>query len=181
VIALLALAWFAFFTNRWRLLGPALAIPAIMAFALDQPPDVLISDTTQALAIRGPDGLVLAAGKQDSFAVDVWSETFKQAIRPAPQGMTRCDADGCVSRTSAGFRVAVGHTPAAVAEDCREADLVLLRKADASVTCRAETMVIDRNDLAKGGVQWLHWNAGTARFDIRPAVTDLNRPWRAGR
>ena len=48
VIGLLALGWFAFFTDRWRLLGPALALPAVLLFTLDRPPDVLVADTTQA-------------------------------------------------------------------------------------------------------------------------------------
>ncbi|HVW91009.1 MAG TPA: ComEC/Rec2 family competence protein [Devosia sp.] len=180
-IALMALAWFSFFTNRWRLLGPALAVPAIIAFALDQPPDVLVSDATQALAIRGAGGLVLAAGKANSFAVDVWSQTFKQAIGTPPPNMTRCDAEGCVSQAPAGFRVAVSRSPASLGEDCREADLVIIRADVAPPGCRAATTVIDRGDLAKGGVQWLHWDAGARRFDVRPAVADLNRPWRAGR
>jgi competence protein ComEC len=177
-IGLVALAWFSFFTNRWRLLGPALAVPAVLLFALDRQPDVLIADTTQALAMRGSVGLELIAGKPKSFAVDVWSQTYKQAIGPASPGTTNCDALGCVSRSPQGFLVAVDKDPAAFAEDCRSADLVVTR-LEAPQFCRGQATVIDRRDLAMGGVEWLRWT-GEA-FEVRPAVTDLNRPWRAGR
>jgi competence protein ComEC len=180
VIGLLALAWFAFFTDRWRLLGPALAVPAVMAFAIDRPPDVLASDTTQAVAIRGADGLELVAGQPDSFAVKVWSETLKQPIGPAPPGTTNCDTLGCVSTGAPRFTVATTKSEAGFAEDCRNADLVVTHLT-APAWCRRETKVVDATDLAHGGVQWLAWDAGAGRFDVRPAIADLNRPWRAGR
>jgi competence protein ComEC len=179
-IGLLALMWFSFFTNRWRLLGPALAIPAVLLFALDHPPDVLISDTTQALAVRDGAGFALVAGKPQSFAVTVWSQAYKQPFAAPPGGMTNCDAEGCVSQSPLGFTVASTKDLAAFAEDCANADLVVTH-LDAPAACRAETTVIDRQSLAKGGVQWLHWDAAAATFDVRPAIADLNRPWRAGR
>ena len=179
-IGLLALSWFSFFTNRWRLLGPALAVPAVLLLALDHPPDVLVSDTTQALAVRQAGGLALVAGKPDSFVVGVWQETYKDAIGPAPPGSTSCDGIGCVSRSPAGFTVAVTKDISGFAEDCANADLVVthLRAPEA---CRSETTVIDGRDLAQGGVEWLRWDAGAGRFDVRPAIGDLTRPWRAGR
>ena len=179
-IGLVALAWFAFFTNRWRLLGPALAVPAVVLFALDHPPDVLISDTTQALAMRGSDGLHLVAGRPASFVVDVWSQTYKQPITPALPGTTACDSVGCISRSPLGFTLAVSRADAAFAEDCRHADLVVTH-VRAPDYCGGSTTVIDATKLAKGGVHWLRWDQATGRFEVRPAIVDLNRPWRAGR
>jgi competence protein ComEC len=179
-IGLLALAWFSFFTNRYRLIGPALAVPAVLVFALDHPPDVLISDTTQALAVRGAAGLELVAGKPDSFAVNVWRQTYRDPIGPPPPAMTTCDSLGCVSRSPLGFVVAVTRDQAGFEDDCAEADLVVTRLF-APAACTAETTVIDGRDLAHGGVQWLRWDAVAKNFAIRPAVADLDRPWRAGR
>jgi competence protein ComEC len=180
VIALLALAWFSFFTNRYRLIGPLLAIPAIMGFAVDQPPDVLVSDTTQAIAMRGANGLSLISGKPESFSVDIWGETYRQTIGPGPPGTTNCDSLGCVSRSPIGFSIAVSKSLAAFADDCANNDLVVTHLT-APAYCRAETTVIDAGDLAAGGVEGLRWDAADRRFDARAAVTDLNRPWRAGR
>jgi len=179
-IALLALAWFAFFTNRYRLIGPVLAVPAILLFALDHPPDVLVADTTQALAVRGADGLTLIGGKPGSFAVDVWGQTYRQQIDAAPPGSVSCDSLGCITKSPLGFTVASSKNLAAFDEDCANADLVVTH-LQAPADCRAETTVIDADDLARGGVQWLRWDAGAGRFELRPAIGDLNRPWRAGR
>ena len=179
-IALLALGWFSFFTNRYRLIGPLLAVPFIMVFALDHPPDVLVSDTTQAIAMRESSGLALVSGKPKSFAVNLWGETYRQDIGKAAPGTTNCDSLGCVSRSPLGFSLALSKDLAAFAEDCAKVDLVITH-LHAPATCRDETTVIDADDLAQGGTQWLAWNRATGRFEIRPALNDLNRPWRAGR
>lgn len=180
VIALGALAWFAFFTNRWRLLGPAFAVPAVLLFTLDHPPDVLVSDTTQAVAVSDAGGYALIAGRPGSFATNIWSETYKQPIGAPPPAMKRCDALGCVTRSPQGFVVAISRSLAALDEDCRSADLVIARMPGPD-DCRAETTVVDAADLARDGVLWLRWDETSRRFEIRPSVTGLNRPWRAGR
>lgn len=72
LLGLAALAWFVFVPTWHRLVAPVLLLPAVLLFALDRQPDVIIADTTQAVAVRGADGLGLVAGKGDSFAVDVW-------------------------------------------------------------------------------------------------------------
>jgi len=179
-IALLALAWFAFFTNRYRLIGPALAVPAILLFALDHPPDVLVADTTQALAMRGANGLMLVSGKPGSFAVTIWGQTYGQQIDPAPPAVTHCDSLGCISKSPLGFTIASSKNLAAFDDDCANADVVVTHLS-APDACRAETTVIDADVLAKGGVEWMRWDSGARRFEVRPAVADLNRPWRAGR
>lgn len=180
VIALLALAWFSFFTNRYRLIGPLLAAPAILGFAMDRPPDVLISDTTQAVAMRGADGLELISGKPGSFSVNIWGETYRQDVGVAPKGTTACDNVGCVSRSPRGFTIAVTKDLSAFADDCARADLVITHLR-APAYCHSETTVIDAGDLARAGTQWLRWNGAGRRFEVRPAIVDLNRPWRAGR
>src|SRR5690606_18200793 len=60
VLGLAALAWFAFPPTWHRLLGPALAVPAILLLGIDRPPDILIADTTQAIAVRLDDELAVA-------------------------------------------------------------------------------------------------------------------------
>lgn len=172
-IGLVALAWFAFFRDRWRLLGPALALPAVLLFGLDRPPDVLVADTTQAVAVRTADGLRLVTGRSGSFATDVWAETYGEEI---VEGNFPCDALGCIAAGQGGFTLAVITDPAGFHEDCGAVDVVISRRY-APAGCDAP-LVIDAGDLASGGVHWLAWNADTSRFDVRPAITDLDRPWR---
>jgi competence protein ComEC len=173
VIGLGALGWFAFLREaRWRLAGPLAALPLVLAFAVDRPPDVLVADTTQAIAIRGEAGLELAAGRARSFALDVWRETYAEPIATAAaQG---CDSLACIGASSAGFTYAIIRDPGGFAEECGEVDLILTRLR-APAYCMAPT-VIDADDLAQGGVHWLRWRG--EGFEIRPSITGLARPWR---
>jgi competence protein ComEC len=173
-IGLLAMAWFAFIRNYWRFAGPVLAIPAILLFALDARPDVLVADTTQAVAVRHDGGMGLLTGKDGTFAVDVWSQYYQEDIAPTLDG-AHCDSLACVFATDR-FAISVIKSADAFAEDCERNDLVIAR-IPAPDYCRAQ--VLDAKALHDGGVQWLRWNAGTGRFDIRPAVPNLTRPWRA--
>jgi len=103
VIGMAALGWFAFFKDRCRLLGPALAVPLVVIFAVDHPPDVLVADTTQATVIRGPAGLELAAGKPQSFALNVWRDTYADPIAtPAGKAATALPVLARAAQASAG-------------------------------------------------------------------------------
>jgi competence protein ComEC len=170
-----ALAWFTFFTTWHRLIAPVVLVPAVWLFAQDRPPDVLIADTTQAVALRGEAGLELATGKADSFAVDVWRETYGEPIEPG--SLLKCDSVGCFGTSSGGFTVAIVRDPSGFFEDCGVADLLIARRA-VPANCAAGT-VIDAAALARGGVHWLRWDEARGDFEIRPAIPQLSRPWRA--
>lgn len=169
-----AFAWFTFLPTWHRLIGPAAAIPLIVLVALDNPPDLLIADTTQAIAMRVEGDMALVSGKSDSFAVDVWRETYSVPIEA--NSPLSCDSIGCFGLSPSGFAVALVKDPAGFYEDCAMADIVIARRSVPS-TCSAPT-VIDADTLARGGVQWLRWDQAARRFDVRPAVPPVNRPWR---
>jgi competence protein ComEC len=174
-LGLVALAWFTFLTTWHRFIGPVLLVPAVLALALDRPPDLLISDTTQAIAMRGKDGLDLVAGKPDSFAVKVWQDTYAEPIEPA--SVLSCDSVGCFGESPAGFKVAVAMDPAAFYEDCGLADLMIMRRPAPAADCAAGA-VIDADTLERGGIQWLRWDRTARKFEVRPAVPPGDRPWR---
>jgi competence protein ComEC len=172
-IGLAALAWFSVFKDRWRLLGPLVAVPAVILFALDVRPDVLIADTTRAVAIRGPSGLELADGKPQSFALGVWRETYAEPITAAAS--VNCDSIACIGQSSVGFSYAIIRDPAGFADEC-DRDLIIAR-ISAPNWCRAGT-IIDAGDLYGHGVHWLRWNVDDRRFEVRPAIGSLDRDWR---
>ncbi|KKC39327.1 hypothetical protein WH87_03660 [Devosia epidermidihirudinis] len=174
VIGLLALAWFAFLKNWWRMAGPVLALPLVLLLGLDQRPDVLIADTTQAIAVRGDDGMALLTGKAGSFAVEVWSQHYQEDIG-AMLPNARCDSLGCVADLGA-YSIEVVRNAAAFAEDCGRHDLLIARMRVPKACIGGQ--IISAEDLAIGGVQWLRWNETAARFDIRTAVPNITRPWR---
>jgi competence protein ComEC len=176
IVGLAALAWFAFVNNWWRLLGPVVALPLLLFFGFDQRPDVLIADTTQAVVLRSAEGVGLMTGQTGSFAVDAWSEHYQEAIADTVPEL-HCDGLGCIATTPQ-FSIAVVKNAAAFAEDCGLHDLLIAR-VRAPTTC-TDGQIIDADDLAAGGVQWLRWNEMTGQFDIRTAIPNLTRPWRAG-
>ena len=174
LFGLAALGWFAFFKDRWRWLGPLAAVPLVIGFSVDHPPDVLIADTTRAMVVRGAAGLELADGKPKSFALDFWRETYADPVAiAAKQG---CDSIACIGDSSTVFTYAIVNDVAGFADECGRADLIVTH-GDAPSWC-ASKVVIDAGELATHGVQWLHWNAGSKDFEHRAAIPALNRPWR---
>jgi len=170
-----ALAWFAFVDGRWRLAAPVLLLPAVLLFGFAPRPDVLISDTTQAVAVRDGVGLGLVSGRTGSFAVDVWSEHYQTEITPTHSG-ARCDSIGCIVHTP-DFSIAIVRNAAAFAEDCHGQSLVIAR-VDPPKGCASDGQLIGPREIANGGVHWLRWDATAGRFEIRPAIETLSRPWR---
>lgn len=169
-----ALAWFALLEGRWRLLGPAVAVPLVLGFGFEPRPDVLVADTTQAVAIRDGEDLSLASGRLGSFAVNVWNQHYQTSIAAKHSG-ARCDDLGCIVTTPE-YSIAIVRNAAAFAEDCFGVSLVITRIRPPG-WCNASPL-IGPDELARGGVHWLHWDKGAGRFDIRPAIVTVSRPWR---
>jgi competence protein ComEC len=174
-VGLLALAWFAFLDGKWRLVCPILAIPVILSFGLLARPDVLISDSTQAVAMRDGDGLSLVMGRTGSFAVDVWGRHFQTQIGMRHPS-ARCDSLGCVAKSDA-YSVAVIRNAAAFSEDCRGHDLVVARVRTPR-GCGADGALVGPEQLASGGVHALYWDPAAGRFNVVAAMEQLRRPWR---
>jgi competence protein ComEC len=172
---LTVLAWFAFFEGRWRFVGPAFAVPLVLLLGLEPRPDILISDTTQAVAIQHENAMALATGRTGSFAVDVWSQTYQTEIA-ATHPDARCDSLGCVV-TTPDFSVSIVLNAAAFAEDCGQHDLLIARVYPPS-SCQQPGTMIGPAELRAQGVHRLHWNNPAGRFDIRPAIEHTDRPWR---
>ncbi len=179
VAALAAAAWFAFFAGRLRLAGPAAAVLFIVLFGLAPLPDVLVADRTQAIGLRDHSVLALATGRANSFAAEVWSETYGLTVENSGPGWS-CDAIGCIGALPGGGIVAVEKDIAGFIEDCDGADLIVTRM-NAPPSCRVLTAVIDRVDLQRGGVAAAYWQPDARRFAVRYAITDLGRPWRITR
>jgi competence protein ComEC len=125
------------------------ALACGLAFTTAQP-DVMVSASGDSFAVRGPDGRlqVIKIGN-DAFAIREWlaadadARGDARAVAAAVKARAgyACDDDGCVARLAGGGVVAIGTSPAAMADDCARAALVLTTRA-APPACGA--MVIDR-------------------------------------
>ena len=157
------------------------AIACVLAFNAVQP-DVLVAASGDSFAVRGPDGRlqVIKLGN-DAFAIREWlaadadargdARAVAAAVK-AREGFV-CDDDGCVAKLTGGGVVAVGISPAAFADDCARAALVLTTRS-APPACGA--MVIDRMTPRQLGALALHRvGAGWEVTAAEPRGQD--RPW----
>lgn len=176
LIGLGGLGWLVFFTTRLRFVGPLVVVPLVAVFGLDVRPDVLIADSSQAVAMREEGGMALIAGRSPSFATNAWSQTYIEPIAKSAAG-TSCDQLACINRSVSGFSVSVVKQYDAFAEECSLADLVITR-LDAPNWCQNSTTVIDAERLRRGGVHWLKWQPDDNGFEIRMSIPNPNRAWR---
>ena len=197
VFGLLALLWLAFFTNKFRFVGVALAIPLIAFFGISKNPDILIADGSKAVAINvdieakddranaelagrlkinDNEAMALISGRVNSFVVNAWQKTYQQEIGQKLKGNI-CDKSGCIYESSKGYKLALVKSKQAFYEDCYIADIIITRLY-APDFCRSLTAVIDQSDLNKNGMHWLRWDIEKENFIIRTAIKDINRPWR---
>ncbi|HEU5275055.1 MAG TPA: ComEC/Rec2 family competence protein [Xanthobacteraceae bacterium] len=165
---------------RWS--GAALAALACLMALRTPQPDVLVGAGGEAFAVRAPDGRlqVIKIGN-DAFAIREWlaadgdargdARAVAEAVK-AREGFA-CDDDGCVARLVGGGLVAIGTSPAAFADDCARATLVVTTRT-APPGCGAR--VIDRRAWRAGGALALRREDGEWRItEAQPRGQE--RPW----
>jgi competence protein ComEC len=87
-----------------------------------------------------------------------------------------CDDAGCVARLDGGGLVAIGTSPAALADDCARATLVITTRR-APPACAAT--VIDRTASRQGGALALRRDGGAWEVTAARPPGEA-RPWAAG-
>jgi competence protein ComEC len=160
---------------RWA--GVVLIAAGCIAAGLTARPDVLISASGEVVAVRGANSRlsVLKSGGNDALSAGDWLNADGDARSAKDQGLAQgfaCDPDGCVGHLADGAVVAVPRGPAAFADDCARAALVVTIRPPPG--CAA--MVIDRKALRETGALALYRHDGAfERVATRPAT--LDRPW----
>jgi len=172
--------WLCIWERRVRMLGLAPMAAGYVALALVRPPDLVVGTDARIAAVRDGSGDYLPSSTAGGRALGDPVRRFGGAVgAPWPEegsadaGALRCDAEACLYR--AGERtVALVRDGAALAESCRDADLVVSPFA-AHRVCRSAN-VIDRIDMReKGGAAvWLE-AGGIAVETVRE--WQGRRPW----
>ncbi len=153
---------------RWS--GAALGVVAALWAMATPRPDILISGDGHSAALRGADGRlsILRTGR-DTFAIREWlaADADPRAAKDKTlrEGV-RCDALGCIGALRNGRLVAYALSPAAFAEDCARASVVISRRS-APGACAAK--LIDRR-------VWRMRGAVTLRRDGDRFVEEAARP-----
>lgn len=145
--------WLTLWHTRWRLLGLLSIALGVAAAPLMPRPDVLVGRGGELVAVRGPDGRLSALPARGvAFDLARWLE-HDGDVRPAAEVQKgthwRCDAVGCTVRV-AGHTVAVARSPAALRDDCRDAQVLVLRFSRGA-PCGGGRLVMDRADLQRLG------------------------------
>lgn len=187
--------WLTLWRTRWRIWGLVPIAGGIMLAPTGARPDVLIGRGADLVAVRTPAGLLSALPvRGGTFELTRWLEHDGDARGAAVAGKGeawRCDESGCTARV-AGLTIAVAKAPAAVRDDCRAAQIVVMRLPRTG-PCTSALAVVDRTAVATRGAHALYvaregmWgrisgmrglHAGQLRIDT---VADGrgDRPWSA--
>jgi competence protein ComEC len=167
-------------TRLFRLTAVPLALIGLSGTMLGPHYDLLVAASGDAVAVRGPGGLLATAGKRNSFATEQWlrADGDGRDIKALPRGTTaaagRCDPLGCVVPLPAGQVLSLVSDPRAFEEDCRRAD-VIVTPLFAPDSCAAP-LIVDRGSLAVTGALGLTLKNGGWVPDSARAATE-DRPW----
>ena len=171
--------WLMLWQTRWRLLGIALIAGGAALAPTLRTPDILIGRDAELTAIRGADGELSAVGAtRASFELERWLEHdgARRSVEEASKSTAfACDGIGCRA-TVKGMTVAVAQHPAAFAEDCRRA-AILISGLVSPRGCTAPKTVVDFFAARRQGTHALYIEVdGSVRIET-VAVARGVRPW----
>ena len=163
---------------RWS--GAVLVLLAALWAARVPQPDILISADGRHVGVRGQDGRLhlmhAVKGSKDVFLLKEWLAADADARSAADASLTSgvsCDDLGCVVPSAGGALVAQAFRPAAFADDCERAALIVTLR-QAPLACAAS--VIDADRLRRQGATALRGGReGFAVEAVKPRGID--RPW----
>jgi competence protein ComEC len=175
--------WLCLWRRRWRLLGVPLIALGLLGMLFVRQPDILVSEDGDLMAVRDHAGnYVLSSITRARFEREIWLRRAGQEQAEAwpvegygAEGRLACDILGCVYRLN-GRLIALAREPAALAEDCRTADIVI--SVDSiRLDCAKPMVRIDWRDRRRNGAYAI-WIADDGSIEI-VAVDDLRgrRPW----
>jgi competence protein ComEC len=177
-LMMLGAVWLALWRRRWRMLGLVVIAAGMLQALSGTPPDILVAREGRPTAIRLADGTLSALPVTgDSFEVAEWLESDGdgRSVEAAAQGKGyRCDADGCTAIVK-GRTIAWPNGPAALREDCRRAQVVIMRMP-LSRPCPSAELVIDVSDLEAYGAHAITFEGNRYRIVSIAAYRGM-RPW----
>ncbi len=171
--------WLMLWQTRWRLAGIAVIAAGVALAPTLRAPDIIIGRDAELVAVRGADGELSAVGAtRASFELERWLEHdgARRSVEEAAKAAgLNCDGIGCRA-TVKGLTVAVARHPAAFAEDCRRA-AVLISDIVSPRGCTAPRTVIDFFAARRQGTHALYIEAdGSIRTETVAAARGA-RPW----
>jgi len=171
--------WLALWQTRWRLMGAALIAGGIAVAPVSRFPDLLIGRDGALVAVRDADGKLAAVGPaRETFELSRWLENEGDARVPREATKGRhvaCDRIGCRANVK-GLTVAVAQHPAAFADDCRRAAIVVA-KIVSPKSCTRPKAVVDFFAARREGTHAIYIEEGGKLRIETVARSRGARPW----
>jgi competence protein ComEC len=170
--------WLGMAHGRWRWLGAAAIMGAMVSMWIVPRPDILIAPSGKLVAFRSPDGdLLLSSNRADRLVRDTWLRRNGQigfrdiADLDGAEAWLRCDGGSC--DYAGRVRVFLSDPPAEALR-CTGIELALIPRAVAGDACQG--LVIDQADLLARGAHAIYLKDGTLEI-IDAASVIGDRPW----
>lgn len=178
--------WLTLWQTRWRMLGLVAIGAGVLTMGEAERADIIAGRGGALVAVRGSDGRLIANGSRSgAYELKRWlehdgdSRAAGEALRT--KSVFRCDGVGCVADAQ-DLRIAVHRHPAATAEDCLRAD-ILIAGPRRPKDCTRPLAVVDRSRLRAEGTHAIY----LARDEVteRPVIGRIEtvaekrgaRPW----
>lgn len=185
VMLVLGGLWLLLWQARWRIAGAAVAFAGLLLAPSLPRPDALVARGGELVAVRGADGVLSALpAKRAKYELERWLEHDGDP-RTAPDAAKatafKCDSAGCVARVK-GVALSVLRHPAALADDCAAAGILILNVPRPKRGCEHPAKIIDVFDIWREGTHALYVepsaNAGSPNLRIETvAQVRGERPW----
>lgn len=171
--------WLMLWRTRWRLGGLVLAVIGVALAPTLRTPDMLIGRDGAIVAVRDSGGALSALGdKRAGFELERWVEHdgWKSDLAQTVKGEAfRCDGVGCTA-SYAGLGISVARHPAAFAEDCRRAE-ILVSPLVSPRSCTQPKAVIDFFAARRHGAHAIYIGRdGAIEIETVAAARGV-RPW----
>jgi competence protein ComEC len=162
IILLLLLTAMVFRNIPWRVAAVSASVMLLASGMFSTPPDILISQDAQAVAVRQNKGYALLKGTPRHFAVENWQETLGADF--AEYDMFSCDVAGCVFEVE-NLRIAMPKYGRAALADCYQAALLITKTTKVPSFCLEKLVSLRDSEKRGGQVIWFtangirHWQS----------------------
>ncbi len=187
VLAAAGLLWMTIWRTGLRWAGLGFIALGLSVAPLASVPDVLVSRTGEAIAVRPASGPVSILRKGTAaFEARIWlrahADNRSERDRSLADGVA-CDSNGCtynlpvgpIGQTAATQVIALSLEREAMWEDCHRADILVTRHRVPDF-CPRPSVVLDRNRLERTGAVSISFDE-EGRPLVTPARGKSTRPW----
>lgn len=175
--------WLCLWRTRARAAGLALIGAGLIIAPLQERPDILIGNNAGLVALRehGQDNFRALSKGGGTYELQRWLEQdgdprkARDVLRAGKKDQAlRCDGTGCTA-TVKNRKVAVSRHPAALRDDCRRADILVLDIPQPK-GCNDPAAVVDVFDLRNWGTHAVYLADDHARIETVAQHRGI-RPW----